>query len=386
MMLRAAAALGLLLLAGAALAQSSVDVYLFWRVGCPRCEREIEFLDALAAADPAIRLHKLEVSHSRENTALMIRAAGRFRVEAGSVPFTVVGERVWIGYLDDARTGAEIKAEIDACLRRGCADAVASLATPARAAPMLPATLPLPLLGEVRTADLSLPALTVLLAAVDGFNPCALWVLVFLLGLVAGMKDRMRMWVLGGAFVAASALVYLLVLSAWLNLLLFVGAIVWVRIAVGVVALASGGWYLRDFFLNRAQVCDVSAPERRQRILARLKALAQERNFLLALGGVVLLAFAVNLVEFLCSAGIPAVFTQVLALARLSAWQYAAYLVLYVLVFMADDLVVLFAALKTLEATGLTTTYARWSALIGGLVLLAIGAMLIGRPEWLAFR
>jgi hypothetical protein len=258
------------------------------------------------------------------------------------------------------------------------------LARPAKAAPMLPASIPLPLIGEVRTANLSLGSLTVLLAAADGFNPCAMWMLAFLLGVLAGMRDRMRMWLLGGAFMAVSAAVYLLVLAAWLNILLYLGALTWVRLALGAAALGAGGWYLRRFFLDRAPVCEAKAPEERRRVLVRLKALALERNFLLALGGIVLLAAAVNFVGFLCSTGIPAVFEQVLALANLPGWRYAAYLLLYVIVFMADDLVVLFAALRTLEETGLTTTYARGSGLAGGLVLVAIGAVLIGRPKWLA--
>lgn len=381
---RLAATIALLFWAGAALAQATVDVYLFWRIGCPRCEQAIAFLDRLAAQQPVVRLHKLEVSGSRANASLMVRVADRFGIEAGSVPLTVIGERVWTGYRDDASTGAELKAEIEACLARACPDRVSALESPVKAASMLPATISLPLVGEVRTADLSLPGLTVLLAAADGFNPCAMWVLVFLLGVLAGMRDRTRMWLLGGTFIAASAAVYLLVLTAWLNILLYVGALSWVRVAVGMVALATGVWYLREHYLNRAPVCEVTAPEKRRRVFERLKALALERDFLLAFVGIALLAVAVNFVEFLCSAGIPAVFTQVLALANLSAWQYAAYLLLYVLVFMADDLVVLFAALRTLEATGLTTTYARWSSLVGGLVLVALGAVLIGRPKWLA--
>jgi hypothetical protein len=128
----------------------------------------------------------------------------------------------------------------------------------------------------------------------------------------------------------------------------------------------------------------VTAPEERRRTLERLKDLAQSRDFLVALGGIVALAFAVNVVEFLCSAGIPAVFTQVLALSALPAWEYAAYLVLYVFVFMVDDLVVLAVALRTLEVAGLTGAYARWSSLAGGVVLLGIGALLIARPEWLS--
>jgi glutaredoxin len=372
----------LLLLALPVFAAAQVQVHVFWRIGCPHCERELEFLDRLAAANPQVRVDKREVSRDRANARLMVEMAGRLGVEAGSVPLTVIGGRAWVGYDADATTGREIAVHVAACLASECPSIVATAGEP-RAG--VPETLRLPLVGEVRTANLSLPALTVLLAAVDGFNPCAMWVLVFLLGLLAGMKDRARMWLLGIAFVAASALVYLLILGAWLNVLLLAGALGIVRMAIGVVALAGGGFYLKEFVTGADMKCEVTAPAYRRRVLERLKALAQQRDLVPALAGIVLLAFAVNVVEFLCSAGIPAVFAQVLALSALAPWEYAGYLALYVAVFMLDDLFVLVVALKTLEATGLTTRYARWSNAIGGVALLAIGALLIFRPEWLAF-
>jgi glutaredoxin len=362
----------------AAAAAEAVDVHLFWAVGCPHCEREIEFLDRLAAANPGVRVHKLEVSRSRANARLMVQAAERLGVDAGSVPLTVIGERAWVGY--DEAIGLEIAAHTAACLAAACPSVV-----PQQRAARVPEALRVPLLGEVRTASLSLPALTALLAAADGFNPCAMWVLVFLLGLLAGMKDRARMWLLGIAFVAASALVYLLILGAWLNVLLLAGTLAFVRMAIGIVALAGGAYYVREFVTNADMKCEVSASPRRRRALERLKGLAQRPDLAAALAGIVLLAFAVNLVEFMCSAGIPAVFAQVLALSDLAPWEYAAYLGLYVGVFMLDDLVVLVAALKTLEVTGLTGRYARWSNAVGGAALLAIGALLLFRPEWLSF-
>jgi glutaredoxin len=377
--MRLALALLIALLAPPAIA-AEVEVLLFWRTGCPHCERAIEFLDRLAAGNPEMRVQKLEVSRSRANAALMVQAAERLGVEAGSVPLTVIGERAWVGYDEDATTGREIAAHVAACLAAGCPAPVA-----VKRDAKIPDQVRLPLLGEVRTASLSLPALTALLAAADGFNPCAMWVLVFLLGLLAGMKDRARMWLLGIAFVAASALVYLLILGAWLNVLLLAGSVAFVRVAIGVVALAGGGYYLKEFVTNADMRCEVTAPERRRRVLERLKALAQRPDLVPALAGIVLLAFAVNVVEFLCSAGIPAVFAQVLALSELGPWAYLGYLVLYVAVFMLDDLVVLVAALKTLEVTGLTGRYARWSNALGGVALAAIGALLIFRPEWLAF-
>jgi thiol-disulfide isomerase/thioredoxin len=391
------------LLAAAAGAQPAgrVDVYLFWAIGCPHCEREIEFLKRFEAEEPRLQVHYLEVSRDAANQRAYTAVVERFVPEDPAVPLTLVGDRAMVGYATDETSGAELRREIARCLASGCPDVVGPLLARASgggsadttaagraeegAQRMISPAISVPFLGEVRTADFSLPVLTIVLGAIDGFNPCAMWVLVFLIGLLLGMEDRFRMWVLGTAFIAGSALVYFLFMAAWLNFLLFIGAVIWVRAAVGLVALGGGFYYLREYFQNPDAACKVTVPQARRRVFESLRKLTTESRFWLALAGIVALAFAVNLVELLCSAGIPAVYTQVLALSNLPAWQYYAYLSLYILVFMLDDLFVFVVAMKTLQVTGATTRYVRFSHLAGGIVLLAIGALLLLRPEWLMF-
>ena len=377
-----------------------VDLYLFWAIGCPHCEREIEFLKRLEAEEPRLQAHYLEISRDAANRNAYAAVVEKIKLEDPAVPLTLVGDAAMAGYGTDDTSGAELRRRIAFCLASGCpdtvgpmvrelargyADASASRQPGGGVQRMIPPSISVPFIGEIRTADLSLPLLTVLLGALDGFNPCAMWVLVFLIGLLLGMQDRFRMWVLGTAFIAGSALVYFLFMAAWLNFLLFIGAVVWVRAGVGLVALGGGFYYLREYFQNPDAACKVTAPQARRRVFESLRKLATESRFWLALAGIVALAFVVNLVELLCSAGIPAVYTQVLALSHLPVWQYYAYLWLYILVFMLDDLFVFVVAMKTLQITGVTTRYARFSHLAGGAVLLAIGALLLLRPEWLMF-
>jgi glutaredoxin len=382
--------------AGAADAPSGppgVRVDVFWRTGCPHCEREVEFLERARRAGPDFEVRYFEVGDQAANRRLLAAVAERLgAADRVAVPFTVIGERAIVGYLDDASTGAAILDAVRACRAGGCRDVVAEAAVPGTAPtapvhgaapPSVPDAVRVPLLGELRLAELSLPAVTVLLAAVDGFNPCAMWVLVFLLGLLVGMKDRRRVWILGGAFVFASALVYFLFLAAWLNLLLFVGLLSWVRLAIGAVAMGGGVYYLREYVVNREAVCKVTAGEQRRRVFERLREVVGRDSLWLALGGIVLLAFAVNLVELVCSAGIPAVYTQVLALNALPPLAYYGYLLLYIIVFMLDDLVIFLIAVKTLQIAGLGGRYAHLSHLLGGVVLLVLGVLLIVRPEWL---
>ena len=391
--------LALLALGVGAQPPERVDVYLFWGDGCPHCEREIDLLKRLEEREPRLRVHYLEVWRNAGNLEAYVAVAKRLALDDPGVPLTLVGDVVMVGYGTDDTSGAELQRRIDACLVNGCPDTIGPVihgvakvdanALPASgsiaAERVIPQTISLPFFGPVSTTDLSLPVLTIMLAALDGFNPCAMWVLVFLIGLLVGMQDRVRMWVLGTAFIAGSALVYFLFMAAWLNFLLFIGAVVWVRAALGVVALGGGFYYLREYFQNPDAACKVTAPQARRRVFDNLRKLATESRFWLALLGIMALAFAVNLVELLCSAGIPAVYTQVLAMSHLPMWQYYAYLVLYILVFMLDDLFVFVVAMKTLQVAGVTTSYTRFSNLAGGVVLLALGALLLLRPEWLMF-
>lgn len=375
-------------------ATATTDIYIFWREGCPHCGREKDFLQRLANEEPRVRIHELEISQSQAHFQAfetLVRGAG---IDRPGVPLTVIGQTLLQGFQDDSTTGAEIRRHALSCLTIACPDSVKPLLESPSVSESLPANdwekslpkvLKLPLFGDIAIAQVSLPVLTILLGAIDGFNPCAMWTLVFLISLLVGLRDRFRMWVLGGAFIAASAAVYYLFMAAWLNLLLFLGMLVWIRVLIGLLALGGGGYYLREYFVNPEAICKVTAPESRRRVLDRLRHLAGERNFLLALGGIILLAFVVNAVELICSAGLPAIYTQVLAMSHLPVWQYHAYLALYILVFMLDDLLVFFVAMQTLKVTGLTGAYVRQAHLIGGVVMILLGLMLLFQPDWLSF-
>lgn len=370
------------------------DIYVFWREGCPHCGREKDFLRRLASEEPRLRVHELEISQSQVHFRAFETLVQRAGIDKPGVPLTVIGQTLLQGYQDDSTSGMEIRRLALGCLTTDCPDAVRPLLENPSVSESLPAkdwekslpqVLNLPLFGDIAIAQVSLPVLTILLGAIDGFNPCAMWTLVFLISLLVGLRDRFRMWVLGGAFIASSAAVYYLFMAAWLNLLLFFGLLIWIRLLIGLLALGGGGYYLHEYFVNPEAICKVTAPESRRRILDRLRHLAGERNFLLALSGIILLAFVVNAVELICSAGLPAVYTQVLAMSHLPVWQYHAYLALYILVFMLDDLFVFFVAMQTLKVTGLTGAYVRQAHLIGGVVMILLGLLLLFQPEWLSF-
>ncbi len=367
-----------------------VNIYLFWAKGCPHCIAEKEFLAELASRDKQIKIITFELIESRENRELFQKVGAELRASVSGVPFTVVGERYFIGWQDEESTGALIFQAVAEARRTQAPDVIARL----RAATIplvppekkaIPEKIPLPFFGEIEIKYLSLGLVTLIIGLLDGFNPCAMWVLVFLINLLLGMEDRRKMWILGGSFIFSSALVYFLFMTAWLNFLIFVGFIVWVRVAIGGVALLAGFYNLREFFTNRAGVCKLSDTEKRQRRMERLKEIVQTKKFLLALGGIILLAFAVNLVELICSAGFPVIYLQILSLTPLPFWQYYLYMILYIIMYMLDDMIIFVAAMITLQLLGVGTKYKQASNLIGGVLMLILGILLIFRPEALMF-
>ncbi|OGM92409.1 hypothetical protein A2755_01460 [Candidatus Wolfebacteria bacterium RIFCSPHIGHO2_01_FULL_48_22] len=355
------------------------EIYFFYGEGCPHCAKEKIYLQTVEERFPDVRVNRFEVYYNHDNAQLFQDAAKKLGVTSGAVPFTVIGDKTFIGFSEEI-SPPEMDARIQECVASTCPDSLAPDPSPVPSVPTQ-GTISIP----EKYKDYSLPALAVVLGILDGFNPCAMWALLFLISLLLGMKDRKRMWIFGSAFIVASAAVYFVFMAAWLNLVLLLGVVLWIRLLIGLLALFGGGYSLRKFFTTKEATCEVTGAEKRKKIFDRLKESVQQNSFWLALGGIILLALAVNLVELICSAGLPAVFTQVLAMNDLASWQYYGYILLYILFFMLDDLFVFFAAMLTLHLTGITTKYTRWSRLIGGLLMLAIGLLLIFKPSWLMF-
>lgn len=363
---------------------NKLNIYFFWSKACPHCVREKPFLDKLVEKYPQVELKSLGIDKV-ESIKLWQEAGEKLNIRIGSTPFTVIGTRHFTGYLSDETTGEQIEQAVKEALENGCFDIFKECEIAPQKTSSVPETISLPILGKIKTRSVSLPLLSIIIGVLDGFNPCAMWALLFLISLLLGMKDRLRMWILGITFIVVSAFVYFLFMTAWLNFFLFVGFISWVRIIIGLVALGAGGYSLREYYLNKNASCKVTSSKKRRLTFEKLKQITQKKEFLLALAGIIILAFAVNLVELVCSAGLPAVYTQVLSLSSLAPWQYYFYILIYVFFFMVDDLLVFFIAMITLKAIGVDSKYARFSRFFGGIIMLLLGILLLFKPEWLMF-
>ncbi len=381
--------------------QQELRIYLFSQDGCPYCAAAKEDLTSLASMNERIRLFVLNIEGKPHEKRWYRSAISHFKHDQAAVPLVIIGNRSFLGYFSGGGSYNLYENAIQQCLSTPCDDIMAKIAfgiagkkeevantRETRQAPNalpLPDNIKVPLIGTIEVKSLSLTALTIVMAAVDGFNPCAMWVLVFLIGLLLGLEDRRRMWILGAAFLAATAVMYFAVMAAWLNIVLFLDDIIWIRIVIGILAISTGLYFLREFWTKPEDACHVTSPGRRVKIMEAFRSIVNANKLILSVFGIMVLAVFVNLIELICSAGIPAVYTQVLTLSDLQPIQYYGYLVLYLAVFLLDDIAIFVTAMVALRVSGLTGKYTRYSHFIGGFLLLAIGATLLLKPELLSF-
>ncbi|MCR9152249.1 MAG: hypothetical protein NXH83_18960 [Rhodobacteraceae bacterium] len=380
--------------AGAGPARAAeIPVFVFWQEGCPHCGRAKDTLAAIAAEAPGIRIVEIELGASDRDDAVFDATLAALGIDRAAVPLVVVGGDHAIGFSQGGISEARYREMIARCREVPCVDVVGPLLAgtasssagpaPGSGQAPLPGRIALPWIGPVETGALSLPLLTLVLAAVDGFNPCALWVLALLIGLLIGTKEARRMWILGGVFLAMTGVMYFAVMAAWLNVVLWLGAVGWIRIAIGALAVGAGLYYLREYWTNPEGVCRITAGARRRTVSQSMRALVEQPNLAVAALGIAALAVAVNLVELACSAGLPAIYTQALAMHDLPGAAHYGYLVLYIAVFLLDDTLLFVVAMVTLRAVTTTGRFARVSHLVGGAVLLALGVVMILRPDLL---
>ena len=377
-----------------------VNIYFFHSNTCSHCKAERKLLDELEKKYDNIKIYQYEISE-KENIELLKEVAKLYDTNGSGTPFTVIGDKYYKGY-SDVDSKQIFIATIEYYSNNGYKDRTGEYIGNIK----LPTyeikedaqnideyienytTHKIKIFGKtIELKKLTLPVISILIGLVDGFNPCAMWVLLFLISMLLGMKDRKKMWVLGLTFLGTSALIYLLFMLAWLNAATLLLSINWVRLIIGLIAIIGAIINLTSYIKHRKDNgCDVVDEKKRNKIFDRIKKFTHEKNFFLAIIGCMALAISVNIIELACSAGLPVMFTQILSMNNLTVIEHIIYIALYMFFFLIDDLLVFFIAMRTMELTGFSTKYGKLSKVIGGLLLLIIGILLIFKPAWLMFN
>jgi glutaredoxin len=423
-----------------------LTIRVFSREGCPHCRDARRFLAEVVARRPALRVEVLDVVRDSTARAQMEQLARRHGKRVTGLPVILAAGQLFVGYQTDATTGRRIEAVFEpptapppagktshvepgsivapfqitgrmsavggpqwwafALISQIEAPADAELPPSPPPASELPPPPPpadqpsstlaeenlpeetadaieLPHFGPIRLHDWGLPLFTLIIGLVDGFNPCAMWVLVFLLSVLVNVRSRLRILAIAGTFVVVSGLAYYAFMAAWLNVFMLFGLIRPLQVALGCVALCIGALNVKDFFAFKQGV-SLSIPESaKPGIYQRVRTIVSARSLSLAVSAAVVLAVMVNVVELLCTAGLPALYTEILTLQNLPPWQNYAYLALYIIAYMFDDTLLLTGFVVTLSHRKLQEREGRWLKLLSGLVIGLLGLVMIFKPDWL---
>lgn len=343
-------------------AARDADIEIFVRDGCPHCANAEQFLEQLQRDQPTIHVVVHDVVRDPVAQQRLLSISKEHGVSPVRVPTIRVGGRLIVGFSKEAGTGQLIR-EL--------------LLTPQS----VQEAFAIDFLGQrLSLTQIGLPLFTLAIGLLDGFNPCSMWVLILMISLLAPLNNRPRMLVVAGTFVAVQGLAYFVFIAAWLNLFLLIGLSRISEILIAVLALLAGAIHLKDFWRFGWGVTLSIPAAAKPGIYARMRRVLQAENLAAALFGTVLLAVLVQIVEFMCTSGFPALFTRILTLQQLDTASYYGYLLLYDLAYMLDDIAILAIGIVTLSQRRLQEREGRWLKLVSGLVMVALGLYLLLSP------
>ncbi len=369
---------------------AEVNIYFFWGDGCPHCAQAEPFLQDLSKRYPSAKVKAYEVWYVAQNQELMNKMAQAHNFQAQYVPTIFIGDRYWVGYSE--AIGAEIEDTVKACLAQGCKDAGAgimpgvteeaangqSISTERPAVDMIT----VPLIGTVDLAGQSLWISTALISFVDGFNPCSVWVLTMLLALTLHTGSRRKVLIIGLIFLTVTALVYALFIAGLFTVFTFINYVGWIQVIVALVALFFASVNIKDYFWYKEGISFTIADEQKPGLFKRMRGVMDaSQSFWGLAGATVVMSAGVSLVEFSCTAGFPVLWTNLLAAQKVTALTFVLLLLLYMLIYQADELVIFFMAVYSLKASRLEEKQGRILKLIGGVLMLTLAGVMLINPS-----
>ena len=355
----------------------------FVREGCPHCAKAEEFLAQLQRERPGLSIAIRDVQKEPAALDRLKELARQTNTGTVRVPAIHVRGQLIVGFSPEAGTDALIRAALDGRQAgphvgaAGTCDAEESLACP-KGPEAAEEDFSVTVFGRTITlADVGLPAFTMAMGLLDGFNPCSMWVLLLMISLLAPLNDRKRMVAIAGTFVLVEGIAYFVFMAAWLNLFLLIGMSRAVTLVVAAIAIVAGMINLKDFVAFGRGI-SLSIPDKaKPGIYSRMRGLLHAPTMTAAIVGSAVLAVLVQIVEFMCTSGFPALFTRILTLRELPTASYYGYMLLYNAAYMLDDIVILSIGVIMLSRHRLQEKEGRVLKLISGLVMVGLGLYLI---------
>lgn len=353
------------------LEDGKINFYLFRGQGCPHCRDEEAWLKNIKEDyKDYVNFYEFEVWYDENNNKMMEQVKEKFGVKEKGVPFTIIGDDYFIGFSDSYSEMMENT--LDKYVGKNKVDKH---------------EVTIPILGKVNLKHTSIGLIAVVLGFIDGFNPCAMWILLFLINMLFRIENKKKAWILGIIFLFTSGLVYFLSMLG-INLVIGALSLKYLKLALSIFILVMGVLGFRKYLTIRKEDagCSVVDEKKRKGLMAKMKKIINSRSFFLSLIGIMMLAVSVNLIELACSLGFPMIFNEMLTINKVVGVSKIIYLIIYIFFYMLDDMFVFTVSMATLQATGITNKYNKLCTLVSSIIMIIMGLLLILKPEWLMFN
>ena len=353
---------------GEKIEENKVNIYLFYSYTCPHCHDEIEYFKQLENKyKDKINIYKYEVIKDKNNLKMMNATKELFQVSSTGVPFTVIGKEYILGF--NETTKDEFTSIIDNYLEEKANENNIFEKT-------------IPILGKIDAKKTSLTLIGIILGFIDGFNPCAMWILLLLINMTLTMKNKKKMMAIGLTFILTSGIIYFLSVLG-ISYILDLTMVNIVRDVIAVFAIILGIYNLYVYIKTRKDTgCHVVDKKKRKGIIKKINEIMSKKSTLLAIIGTIILASSVNLIELACSLGFPTIYLELLTINNIHGITKILYLLIYIFFYLIDDLVVFLIAVFTLKSKGISTRYNKFVNLVGGILMIIMGLLLIFKPDW----
>ncbi|MBT8118560.1 MAG: thioredoxin family protein [Gammaproteobacteria bacterium] len=357
-----------------------IHLYFFWSEKCPHCLQALPDVLAIDEEYDWLKLHSLQLLDNPENVQKYINMAAMFGNDARSVPTFMFCGNLLSGYDRMETTGQQLESFLQACHRfveQENPDNSTRFTTEQNGS----TSLELPFLGSVSSDQYSLPILTIFIAGMDAFNPCAFFVLLFLLSMMVHTRSRRRMALIGGIFVFFSGAIYFMFMAAWLNLFIYLGELRLITLIAGAIAVLIAMVNIKDYFWFRQGFSLSISEDEKPRLIDRIRQLLRLESTATVIAATVILAVVANSYELLCTAGFPMVYTRILTLRSLPIENYYLYLLFYNLIYILPLLTIVVIFTIKLGSRKLSQREGMILKLLSGVMMLMLGALLIVSPE-----
>ena len=349
--------------------------HFFYSHKCPHCKKARPLVDAWEKKYPQIKFKRYEVTRDADNRALFEQVSKNLKILNPGVPTFTLGGSYVTGY--EVGQHEELIEKMITEYLAGNPDAVKNSSSDT--------TVDVPFLGNIDANSISLPSFTLVIGLLDGINPCAIWVLMFLLTLMINSKSRKKIIITGSVFVVASGTVYFMFMTAWLNIFAFMGLTETVTVILGIVAIIMGLINLKEFFFFKKGISLMIPEGMKPKLFEKMRKVINAQNAFLAFTGIVTLAFFVNLIELGCTIGLPAIYTRVLSLQEISSFQKYLYMALYNVYYVVPLAIIVAIFTLTMGKYRFEEKYAKILKVVSGTLMLALGLILVIKPELLIF-